>query len=48
MAKQENRTRVEKGLEPKFVKKRDLKEQALKSKFDSLEKSGRTERFMEK
>jgi hypothetical protein len=39
---------VEKGLEPIFIKKRNFKERDLKKKFDKLEASGGTEKFLEK
>ena len=46
--KTENKERVEKGLEPKFLKKRGFKELELKKKFDKLEASGGTAKFLEK
>ena len=46
--KQENIARAAQGKEAIFVKKREVKQVILKQKFDSLEKSGKTDRFMEK
>ena len=46
--KQENKKRVERGLEPVFAKKADLGKVLLEEKFEQLEKKGQTERFLEK
>ena len=46
--KQENRDRAVKGLEPKFYKKRELKDLRHKEKFDKLEKEGKLKDFVEK
>ena len=45
-AKQNNKDRVEKGLNPVFLKKREIKEMRYKDKFDNLEKQGRLDGFM--
>jgi len=46
--KQENVERAAQGKEAVFVKKREIKQVVLKQKFEALEKSGKTDRFMEK
>ena len=46
--KQENKEGAEKGLDPKFLKRRDLKEMRYKEKFETLEKSGKLKEFIEK
>lgn len=46
--KLENQTRAAQGKEAVFVKKREIKQAFLKNKFDALEKSGKTDRFIEK
>ena len=45
--KQQNKDRVKQGLNPIYLKKRDIKEHELKTKFDKLDKSGRLDKFME-
>lgn len=47
-AKLENRQRAEKGLEPKYMKKKELKEMRHKEHFEKLEKSGKLKEFIEK
>ena len=44
--KNENKERVQKGLDPVFKKKRDVKNMQFMKKFDDLEKSGKLEKFM--
>ncbi len=39
---------VSKGKKPFFLKKRVLREAELKDRFDSLEKKGRVNKYMEK
>eukprot|EP00347_Sterkiella_histriomuscorum_P011724 403371354 len=47
-AKKANRERVEKGLEPVYLKKRDIKEMKVKQKFEKLDKEGKLEQFIMK
>ena len=46
--KLQNEERVQKGLTPVFKKKRELKEQKYLSKFESLQKEGKLDSFMDK
>ena len=46
--KQENKARAEKGLDPKFMKRRELKELRHKDQFEKLEKSGKLKEFIER
>lgn len=47
-AKMENIERVKKGMEPVFLKKRELKERQHIEKFEKLEKSGKLDDFIQK
>ena len=47
-AKMENIERVKKGMEPVFLKKRELKERQHIEKFEKLEKSGKLDDFIKK
>lgn len=46
--KKENQARVDQGKDVVFVKKREIKQAYLKTKFESLEKTGKIDRFLEK
>ena len=41
-----NRKRVEKGLNPYFLKKREMKELLLKKKYESLDKTNKLDAYM--
>ena len=43
-----NKDRVEKGMEPVYAKKREVKQVLLKDRFERLEKSGKLDAVMEK
>ena len=44
--KNQNKERANKGLDPVFKKKRDVKNMQFMQKFEDLDKSGRLEKFM--
>jgi len=46
--KQENRERAARGLEPKYLKKRELKDLRHKEAFERLESSGKMKEFVER
>ena len=46
--KDENKQRIEKGQEPVYLKKRDIKTLKHRDHFDRLEKDGKLDAFMEK
>ena len=46
--KQTNKDRAMKGLDPMFLKKRELKELRHKGQFEKLEKEGKLDEFMQK
>ena len=45
--KTENKDRVEKGLQPTYQKKRDIKNKKYEKQFDQLQKDGRLEKFLQ-
>ena len=46
--KDENKERIEKGHEPVYLKKREIKTLKHKDRFEQLEKDGKLDKFMEK
>ena len=47
-AKDANKERAKQGLEPIYLKKREIKQLKFKDKFEKLEKDGKLESFLEK
>ena len=45
--KSQNKERIDKGLNPIFKKKRDIKATRLETKYDDLEKKGKLDKFMD-
>ena len=48
LLKAQNKERVQNGLEPVYLKRKEVKNVHLKQKFEQLEKSGKLDSFMEK
>ncbi|CDW79299.1 rrna processing protein [Stylonychia lemnae] len=46
--KKVNKERAEKGLQPLYLKKREIKEMQVKQKFEKLDKDGNLEKFIQR